>query len=356
MQVFSLNGAVPQAVFSVQGGTDICSGTSVTITNNSTVDVGTIVKLEIYWDYTNDPTNKQVDDTPAPGTNYTKLYPEFFTPASRTYTVRVVAYSGENCLHTSTQTITVKARPQLQFDAVPSVCADVAPFQLTQARLLNGLPGNGQYSGPGVSATGMFDPKAAGNGEHTLRYTFMGDNGCEKFVERLVRVFEVPKADAGPDRVVLQGGSVTLVGSGTGPGLTYLWTPATALNNPAIAQPSASPVADMNYTFRVTTSDGCTSTDQVSVKLLKTPTIPNVFTPNGDGINDKWSIQYLETYPGCTVQVYNRYGQLIFESKGYSKPWDGTRSGKELPAGTYYYIIDPKNGRQQMTGFVDIVR
>lgn len=355
-QVFGLNGAVPQSVFSVQGGTDICSGTNVTITNNSTVDVGNIVKLEIYWDYANDPTNKQVDDNPAPGITYTKLYPEFFTPASRTYTIRVVAYSGENCLHTSTQTITVKARPQLQFDAVPSVCADVAPFQLNQARLLNGLPGSGQYSGPGVTATGMFDPEAAGNGQHTLRYTFIGDNGCEKFIERVVEVYEVPKADAGPDRVVLEGGSVTLVGSGTGPGLTYLWTPATALNNPAIAQPSASPVADMNYMLRVTTSDGCTSTDQVSVKLLKTPTIPNVFTPNGDGINDKWSIQYLETYPGCTVQVYNRYGQLIFESRGYVRPWDGTRNGKELPAGTYYYIIDPKNGRQQMTGFVDIVR
>ena len=56
------------------------------------------------------------------------------------------------------------------------------------------------------------------------------------------------------------------------------------------------------------------------------------------------------------MQIFNRYGQVIFSSTGYSKAWDGTMSGKPLPAGTYYYIINPKNGRKQMTGFVDLVR
>jgi gliding motility-associated-like protein len=86
------------------------------------------------------------------------------------------------------------------------------------------------------------------------------------------------------------------------------------------------------------------------------PAIPNVFTPNGDGINDKWVIQYLESYPGAVVEIFNRYGSLVFRSVGYTKPWDGTFNGKEMPAGTYYYIINPKNGRKQISGFVDIVR
>jgi gliding motility-associated-like protein len=90
--------------------------------------------------------------------------------------------------------------------------------------------------------------------------------------------------------------------------------------------------------------------------VLKGITIPNVFTPNGDGINDTWEITYLESYRDAVIQLYNRYGQLIFQSKGYNKPWDGTVNGKPVPFGTYYYVIDPKNGRKAITGFVDIIR
>jgi gliding motility-associated-like protein len=92
------------------------------------------------------------------------------------------------------------------------------------------------------------------------------------------------------------------------------------------------------------------------VKLLLAPVIPNIFSPNGDGIHDRWEIQYLESYPGCVVQIYNRYGQLIFKMLNYTTPWDGRINGQDAPVGTYYYIIDPKNGRKPMTGFVDIIR
>jgi gliding motility-associated-like protein len=102
--------------------------------------------------------------------------------------------------------------------------------------------------------------------------------------------------------------------------------------------------------------DGCVATDKVSIRVLKAPTVPNVFTPNGDGINDKWDIQYLETYPGATVDVYNTYGQIVFQSTNYLKAWDGSYRSKPLPVGTYYYIINPKNGRKQIAGYVDIVR
>ena len=84
--------------------------------------------------------------------------------------------------------------------------------------------------------------------------------------------------------------------------------------------------------------------------------IPNTFSPNGDGIHDKWEISFLDSYPGATVEIYNRYGQIVFQSTGYKTPWDGTMKGNPLPAGTYYFIINPKNGRKQITGFVDIIR
>jgi gliding motility-associated-like protein len=108
--------------------------------------------------------------------------------------------------------------------------------------------------------------------------------------------------------------------------------------------------------LKVTSDKGCNTSDQVFVKVLKKPAIPNIFSPNGDGIHDKWVISALDTYPGCTVEIFNAYGQRIYYSIGYTTPWDGTINGKPVPVGTYYYIVDPKNGRQKMAGYVDIVR
>jgi gliding motility-associated-like protein len=73
-------------------------------------------------------------------------------------------------------------------------------------------------------------------------------------------------------------------------------------------------------------------------------------------VHDRWVIEFLDSYPQSTVEVFNRYGQKVFESRGYAKPWDGTTNGKALPIGTYYYLIDPKNGRKPLSGFVDIIR
>ena len=138
--------------------------------------------------------------------------------------------------------------------------------------------------------------------------------------------------------------------------VTYSWSPPQYLSNAAVSNPFASPPDDITYTFKITTDKGCSATDDVFVKVLKLPAIPNIFSPNGDGIHDNWVINYLDSYPGCTVDIYNRYGQLIWHSEGYSKPWDGTINGRPVPIGTYYYIVSPKNGRKQMAGYVDVIR
>ncbi|MFD2871298.1 gliding motility-associated C-terminal domain-containing protein [Mucilaginibacter ximonensis] len=84
--------------------------------------------------------------------------------------------------------------------------------------------------------------------------------------------------------------------------------------------------------------------------------IINTFTPNGDGINDTWDIKNLNLYSQCTVEVLNRYGEKVFYANGYPKPWDGTFNGRQLPVGTYYYIIKLKPGAKALTGPVNIVR
>ncbi len=67
--------------------------------------------------------------------------------------------------------------------------------------------------------------------------------------------------------------------------------------------------------------------------------IPSGFTPNDDGTNDTWNIRGASKFPTISVKVFNRWGTLIFSSKGYNTPWDGTYNGKDLPAAVYYYII-----------------
>ena len=82
--------------------------------------------------------------------------------------------------------------------------------------------------------------------------------------------------------------------------------------------------------------------------------IPNTFTPNNDGINDYWHIKGLNAYPYCEVSVYDRWGQMVFKSKGYPNEWDGTYQGKPVPTGVYYYLIS--NLCKFLYGYVAVLR
>ena len=260
--------------------------------------------------------------------------------------------TGNSCVKASANgSISVLQTPAVQFDPVQGVCADVPSFQVTAS------PASGVFSGSGINATGIFNPAAAGAGDHIIRYTFTAANGCSNFQEQILSVFPMPPIDAGPDKFMLEGGQVTLTPDLNAPmPVTYLWTPNFHLNDPTIAYTIASPPYDFTYTLTITTDHACALSDDVFIKVLKKPAIPNIFSPNGDGIHDTWVIQYLDTYPGCTVDIFNRYGQKIYHSDGYGKPWDGTIDGKAVPMGTYYYIINPKNGREIMSGYVDVIR
>ncbi len=149
-------------------------------------------------------------------------------------------------------------------------------------------------------------------------------------------------ADAGPDFQIIQGSSAGLGGSGSG---TPSWSPPETLSDPNSFTPQASPTATTTYTLTVD-QNGCTATDEAIVTVTLPIVLTNTFTPNGDGYNDTWQIARIEAYPSADVSIYDRWGQRIYHSIGYSnqKPWDGTRSGSFLPAATYYYIIDLRTG------------
>ncbi|MBC7875222.1 MAG: gliding motility-associated C-terminal domain-containing protein, partial [Ferruginibacter sp.] len=188
-------------------------------------------------------------------------------------------------------------------------------------------------------------------------YTF-NSFGCRSTTYSApVTIHPYPVVNAGPDRLVLEGGQIVLQPVVTGNSLSYAWTPALYFaGSSTIANPTVLGVNDITYTLTVTGIGGCAASDQVFIKVLKGPEIPNIFSPNGDGIHDTWVILYLDTYPGSTVDIFNRYGQLIYHANEYKVPWDGTVNGKQVPIGTYYFIVNPKNGRKIMSGYVDVIR
>jgi len=183
-------------------------------------------------------------------------------------------------------------------------------------------------------------------------------HGCNSdTITKPFTVYPYPKVNAGPDKFVLEGGSVELESTSFAREPQYTWTPDLYLTDARIARPRVmNPKTDMTYRLTVTGRGGCATSDDVFVKLLKFPAIPNTFSPNNDGINDTWRIDFLNTYPENRVQIFTRTGKIIFESRGYNTPWDGTIKGKPLPFDTYYYIIEPGNGRDPITGYVTILK
>lgn len=102
--------------------------------------------------------------------------------------------------------------------------------------------------------------------------------------------------------------------------------------------------------------NGCVNIDSIQIEECKDVVVYNSFTPDGDGINDYLEFKKLELYPNAQLEIYNRWGDRVFESVGYQKPWDGTYQGEPLPVGSYYYIIDLKDGSQKQSGFINLIR
>jgi gliding motility-associated-like protein len=180
----------------------------------------------------------------------------------------------------------------------------------------------------------------------TTAYYVTTDNGSGCTASDTLNVTSnvLPTASAGSDATIVIGSSTVIGGSPTAsPGTSINWNPIPYLDNATASNPTATPAATTTYTVSVTTPEGCTVSDSVLVTVLPAIVIPDGISPNGDGDNDEWIIDGIELFPNCVVEVYNRWGELLFQSVGYKEHWKGTYKGEELPVGSYYYIVDLKD-------------
>jgi len=166
------------------------------------------------------------------------------------------------------------------------------------------------------------------------------------------------EVDAGQDVEIYAGESILLNGSTSG--VNYYWQPEIWLNEPTSLTPIAFP--EETTTFFLTATNGvCDRTDEMVVTVNKNLTIPSVFSPNGDGINDRWEILGTARFPNMKVEIMDRWGQKVFESVSYGelKWWDGTHRGKPVATSTYYYVIDLNDDTVEervLKGAVSVVR
>ena len=157
--------------------------------------------------------------------------------------------------------------------------------------------------------------------------------------------------DAGPDVSIAAGASTQLNATG---GTTYEWSPTSGLSGNTSANPVAQPSETTIYTV-TTEIDGCIYEDHVTVEVKRLINPVNTFTPNGDGINDTWTIPGIRDYPQADISIYDRWGQRVYHNIGYREPFDGAG----LPTATYYWHIqvnDLKGKSDPYTGYVTIIR
>jgi gliding motility-associated-like protein len=274
-----------------------------------------------------------------------------FTNAGR-YIVKGTTING--CVNFDTADVVVN----------PGVVASInaGPFSICEGKEIRlSSSGGTRYKWvPSSSLNNDTIPDPLARPKDSTRYTVLVSNvyQCTDTASVFVNVNKLPVANAGPDIKMLKGKSAQIMATVKGTDINFTWLPTTNMSNPNSVRPIVNPITDQVYRLEVNSNLGCgSSSDEVLVQVFETVKVPNTFTPNGDGINDKWEINLLNKYENCLLEVYNTAGQLVYRTVGYNNPWDGTRNGTPLPAGTYYFAIDLKfQDLPKLSGYITIIR
>jgi gliding motility-associated-like protein len=226
--------------------------------------------------------------------------------------------------------------------------------------LLNVAGAGVTYSwSPGGSLNDSTLPRPLAMPTATTSYTLTASMpGCTDKIDVVtVTIIPTPPIDAGSDTTIKSGSVAVLNASG---GFNYIWTPQDAtITYPFTEHPDVEPTAtETYYLFGTDASNKCPGYDSVTVtvELSSDIVIYNTFTPNNDGENDTWYIGNILKYPDNQIEIYNRNGRLLYKTSNYINDWDGKAFGEELPAATYFYVIDLGNNMGVFHGTLTIIK
>lgn len=205
----------------------------------------------------------------------------------------------------------------------------------------------------------------------SIAVTIQSEKGClssdSAYDSKILDYSSPVVAVAGADQIITEIQEVTLDGDGssTGSDVNYVWVKVAGGDTAVVG--STIEILNEITTFEnefwlVVSNKYCVDTATTQVTIESDFHIPNVFSPNSDGTHDKWMITGIELYPDVQIEVYNRWGSLVFSTSkgdGYTidNAWDGTnKNGEKLSDATYYYIVTLNNGSEAISKDVTIIR
>ncbi|WP_370089268.1 PKD domain-containing protein [Ekhidna sp.] len=288
-------------------------------------------------------------------TNSTQQNPskQFLNPG--TYNVTLTVQSTNGCTHSVTKEAVVEAVPIANFTASDVCLGD--PSLFTNSSIDDSGTTTFQWDfGDGNTSVARNPSHVYQNsGLFTVSLLAVSSAGCQDLISRQVLVYSPPEISAGKDTTISRGASVQLQAQGA---VSYQWSPIAGLSNSNISNPIARPLETTEYVVVGTDQFGCQNTDTVLVTLEEDYRVVanNIFTPDGNGQNDKWIIPNADAFDRVEVRVYDRYGGLVFEDSDYQNDWEGTRGKDILPDGTYYYYITFPGTEVNYSGAITILR
>jgi gliding motility-associated-like protein len=248
-----------------------------------------------------------------------------------------VTETVNNCVGTAAKNMTIHPLPFAGINAEDSVCQDalfplfgIAPTATSYTWLPSG----------GVTSPNSLTTTATASTSSTYTLNVVDINGCTGSTVQNVYV-QLPPTKLQWDTVVIIGQPVPINGN-AGNNLSYTWTPATDLSCIYCANPVSSSTNNITYSVTIADNMGCSSiVNTYTIEILPKATIdvPTAFTPNGDGTNDiiyvdGWGIKKLNYF-----RIYNRWGQLLFESTDIKVGWNGIFNGAPQNMETYVYQV-----------------
>ena len=318
----------------------VCDAKPILFENLSTISSGTIV--EYLWDF-GDQTNAVVQH---PSKEYLN---------QGTYQVKLSITSDQGCKDDLTQEVVVKAGAIANF-SVEDICVGSSIEPINESSITSGnLTYAWDFGDDNFSVSEKPSHQYDDFGVYSILLVVTSDTGCKDSIARPVIVRNSPTIEAGEDATVSQGHTTQLEAQG---GSDYNWEPITDLNNSNIANPLATPLETTTYEVQVVDQYGCAGSDEVTVfveedfKLVAN----NVMTPDGNGQNDTWIVDNIETFGDVNVRVYDRWGRAVFEQRAYQNDWGGTSGTDILPDGTYYYYITFDQSEIVYRGALTIIR
>jgi gliding motility-associated-like protein len=307
--------------------------------------------------------------------------PIFKTPVIATDVVQCIATVG-NCHLTgvSNQITGIKSNPYLtpSVSIIPSVTGTIctgSTVTFTASPINGGTKPTYQWQVNGVNEgtnAATFTTNSLANGDNVSCALTVSGPGCYTPLIVTSNNMSISTATATVGSVIItasgnsvkSGTSITFTAASALPASKYQWqvNGVNAGTNSPIFTTRNLKKGDV-VTCIALISGACTAPVQSNAIVMTilapaTISVVNTFTPNGDGINDLWEIPDLSFFPNCLVTIYNRYGAVLFQSRGYSQSWDGNYKGRKLPVATYYYVID-LNGAvptAKVGGYVTIIR